>query len=470
MQKKSAFWCVIGSVFIMFGGMLFLMLGLASCQENPVQPPAPAVSPEPTAQTPEALPDETPVPREWTVLVYMGADNNLSGNALSSLNQMESVALGNNGVTVLALVDRAETGTVGDWSGTRLYEVKHDTDPQRIGSTRLASSQLGLSIDQYVDLNTGKAETVRSFVEYAKAAYPASHYAIIFWGHGTGAYALPRAAWAMRLPGAISRGVILDQTSSDQLCTARLRQGLTGEGVELIGIDASFGASIEQAYELAECANILVASEDGGYGWDYSAILTAIRDSHGTVRSVGDAIVTACAQAFATKPGATISEIDLSKIASVNAALNGFSTALHAALPTNEARTLMRNTFFTSGADFYATPGELFKDLYGLSVVAGKAGYASSEAAALRTALSDAVVKLWAQGTPSADPESNPHGLMVYLVNLDGNGNPLLDFPDALFKDRTVSDPLRFVRDSTWVPDGTGRTGLVYRLWLEAMQ
>lgn len=422
--------------------------------------PSPSASPSPSPS-----PSASPVPREWTIMVYMGGDNGLANSALSTFTKMESVDQGTGSITILALVDQHGAG---GWSGTRLYEVKYNHGGSASTSVRLASETLGLSTNSDTNLDTGSADTVKKFVEFGKQVYPANHYAFIFWGQGIGAYATRSLSVSAHAP--ISRGVIYDQTSNDELCTDRMRLGLEGKGIDLIGIDASFGASIEHAYELKDCASILVASEDGSYGWDYSMVIPAIRDSHASVRAVGDAIVTACTQSMATSPKATISEIDLSKLASLNTALNTFSDALRSALTTDSTRTALRNSFFSSGCDFYTTPGDLYKDIFGLSVLAAKAGYASAEASTLQSAISAAVLQCWSQGTPSSNAEDNPHGLMVYYVGLSADGTPLTTFPTAFFKDRTVNDPLLFVRDSTWVPDATNRTGLEYRLWMEAMQ
>ena len=57
--------------------------------------------------------------REWTIAVYMAADNDLESAAIQDLNEMEASI--ENGVTVVALLDRSDgyDGTNGNWDDSR---------------------------------------------------------------------------------------------------------------------------------------------------------------------------------------------------------------------------------------------------------------------------------------------------------------------------------------------------------------
>ena len=87
--------------------------------------------------TPVVLPSATPTPTEipptptldpslpdWTVLVYMAADNSLDRAAIFNLNQMEAADLGQD-VQVIVQLDRAAGST---WSDTRRYKINPDDD------------------------------------------------------------------------------------------------------------------------------------------------------------------------------------------------------------------------------------------------------------------------------------------------------------------------------------------------------
>ena len=42
------------------------------------------------------------------------------------------------------------------------------------------------AVADWGERNLGSAQTLRDFVTWSKANYPADHYALYFWGHGLG--------------------------------------------------------------------------------------------------------------------------------------------------------------------------------------------------------------------------------------------------------------------------------------------
>ncbi len=111
---------------------------------------------------------------EWTVMVYMAADNNLDKLALRDINAMETASYSSGKVNVIVQVDRSE---FGDWKTCRRYKIKQDSNTNAIGSPML--QDLG-------EINSGSAYRLRTFVEWAKQSYPANRYSLIIWGHGRG--------------------------------------------------------------------------------------------------------------------------------------------------------------------------------------------------------------------------------------------------------------------------------------------
>ncbi|HUM71805.1 MAG TPA: hypothetical protein PLK31_23505, partial [Chloroflexota bacterium] len=90
-------------------------------------PTPPATSaPLPTATHDGALAD-------WTILVYMAADNNLEQAALLDINEMEAAGSSEK-VHLLVQIDRAagESVAQGDWTDTRRYRILGDADPTTI--------------------------------------------------------------------------------------------------------------------------------------------------------------------------------------------------------------------------------------------------------------------------------------------------------------------------------------------------
>src|SRR5262245_22710872 len=121
---------------------------------------------------------------EWLVLAYLAADNNLEGELLSDLAEMERVGSTPGVVEILAQIDRArgEDTSQGNWYGTRRYYVTRGTDPRKISSRLLAD--LGAT-------NTGDPGVLESFIRFGALRYPARATALMLLNHGSGFYVPP---------------------------------------------------------------------------------------------------------------------------------------------------------------------------------------------------------------------------------------------------------------------------------------
>ncbi|HUZ18432.1 MAG TPA: clostripain-related cysteine peptidase [Spirochaetia bacterium] len=411
----------------------------------------------------------------WTLLVYMCADNELEGYALADINEMETAMPRMIGVNVVVLCDRApgyDTSN-GDWTCTRLYEVTADPEigSALIASKRVGSVQLGLSAAGDEELDLGDPAVLGGFVAFGKEAYPADHYALIIWGHGTGwrgaqaelDSALERAA--VRAPAG-SRAAGLDESDGeDLLFTYEIGRALAGQGLEVIGFDTCSAAMLELAYQLRSAGTYMVGSEDivQADGFRYGDLLERFSHSPQDADGLVDAIIASYADAQCDASGSTISAVRLSSIGAVMSALNALSDALWSATTTAAMQSALRRAIFEDVEAFYATPGDLNVDLADLAdVVSERFGVAGMEAAALRSSVLDAVSAEWHH--PSGHPRA--HGLAVHYVPLASDGTAI-SHDAAYFRGAPVANSLSFVQDSTWVPCYPGGPGLLYRLWYE---
>ena len=131
-------------------------------------------------------------PAEWTVMVYMCADNNLEYSALMDLFEMEQALP--EGTEVIVLIDRhaGYTNILGDWKDTRLYRVRKappmDLFRANIGypdaqlPTQLASELL----EQWGEVDMSDPAVLTRFIQTAARLFPAKRYALIPWNHGGG--------------------------------------------------------------------------------------------------------------------------------------------------------------------------------------------------------------------------------------------------------------------------------------------
>lgn len=200
----------------------------------------------------------------WTVMVFLNAANDLDDYSELNVNQMEQVA-GNPNVRIVVQWKRARPfAPANSWTGTRRYLIKPDNDPTRIVSELV--EDLGAGVDM------GSPDTLREFIRWARANYPADRYALVIWNHGSG--------WRSRaLRG---RGVSFD----DELGTYiriwdlpyAIRPTSQDPVLDALLFDASLMQMLEVAYECRQVARYIVGSEESppGEGYPYHEILLPI--------------------------------------------------------------------------------------------------------------------------------------------------------------------------------------------------
>ncbi len=280
---------------------------------------------------------DMPQRRPWTMMVYMAGDN---GKVFSTqYGKLKLMAE----MTSAGYDDLAEMGTIGTTDNvavTCLFDTDQDVTylvEVRRGGRGLAGSRCR----RLAGVNTGDPNTLRQFIIESVRLYPADHYALVLWNHGTGwldvdTYAAVRALGVSQpifrrrplvRPDGATRPIAFDDSSKDFLDTADLRQAFaeaqaeTGVRLDLIGMDACLMAMIEGAHELADFADYFVASQEVEpmTGWPYAPILTALNKEPGMAPSrLATQIVRDFARSYkaATRLEETITQsaIDLTRI------------------------------------------------------------------------------------------------------------------------------------------------------------
>ncbi len=245
---------------------------------------------------------------EWTIMVYIAADNNLEPFAISDLNEMESVNLPGN-VNVVTLVDRigGYDSSNGNWTGTKQGAVVHDSNTGTVTSFS-SFSNLG-------ELNTGNGTTLTNFINWAADGYESEHYALVVWDHGGG---LSGVAW--------------DDTSNDHLAPTELVTAINNSTVDrfdLVGFDACLMGMVEQAWDLRGLTDVVVASEEliPGDGWAYDRWLNSLAlNPNMTATNLGSAIVSGYGAEYAGQDDITLSAVQTSALGALNTTLNQFVT------------------------------------------------------------------------------------------------------------------------------------------------
>jgi hypothetical protein len=213
---------------------------------------------------------------EWTVMIYLDADNNLESAGIDDINEMEIVDSSDD-VNIVVQVDRipysvlatnnqgyADDVSNGDWTNTRRYYITQDFDSYIINS-QLIGGDLG-------ELNMGDPQTLIDFANWAVTTYPAKKYLLVIWNHGGG----------FRSPAYTTKDIAWDDTSGgDKITMPELENALLaisaqmGKNIDIVGMDACLMAMMEVAYQIKDYADILVASEENepADGWPYDTIL-----------------------------------------------------------------------------------------------------------------------------------------------------------------------------------------------------
>jgi hypothetical protein len=129
-------------------------------------------------------PGTTKAKADWLVMAYLAADNDLEGELLADLAEMERVGWRPGVVEILAQVDRSpgHDASKGNWHGTRRYYVTRGEKPGRINSRLLAG--LGPT-------NTGDPSVLESYMRFGTQRYPAKATALVLMNHGSGFYVPP---------------------------------------------------------------------------------------------------------------------------------------------------------------------------------------------------------------------------------------------------------------------------------------
>lgn len=249
-------------------------------------------------------------PKFWTLFVYIAGDNSLSGEVDLNLNQMEQLG-STDDVNIVAFVDRPQ-------GNSRLYLVRKDSDTSKVTSP-------------YIDLgkneDSGDYKVFQRITSQVLQDYPASHYYLDLWNHGSG---IDKAK-----SGYQSKGICYDDTSGNymEITQTRIAFETINKKFDIIACDACLMQMIEVAYEWREWVDFLVGSEESipSEGFPYNTTFaTCVSNPDITALQFSKDIVTAYQEKY-QGTDTTLSAINMSKINNfITPVLNDFADAIQA--------------------------------------------------------------------------------------------------------------------------------------------
>jgi hypothetical protein len=235
---------------------------------------------------------------KWTILTYIAAHNDLQNQQLGerSLDQILGV------------------GSTHDVTHGILYDT-----PQGAARYIAGGPCKALKQEQLKNYDSGDPGRLIETAQWVFQQHPAEHYGLILWSHGSGwrpeeieeverqvrgdqdvdkdeskgraatpgSYALFRSTLKTiaSQPSRAERAILFDDGTGHSLDTLELEavtkeiQGVLGQPIDLLGMDACLMATLEVAYQIKDTTRYLVASEElvPGHSWPYDLIYGALR-------------------------------------------------------------------------------------------------------------------------------------------------------------------------------------------------
>lgn len=411
---------------------------------EPVQEPEPEIEPEP-----EPVPDpmqEMPNPPKLTLVVYMAADNDLESYAIQNLKAMEHADFEN--MNVLVLLDRAEgfDETNGNWTDTRLFELKHDdTDSNIIMSKRLSCPPLGISNKVETELDMGNPSVLWNLLNYTRNNYESEKYALIIWGHGTGWRYAGGNAGNYNSRGDIRAAAIDDRTGS-YMSVHDMGRALRNQGLCVIGFDTCFGGVFENVYELKSHAEYTVASPGitPSGGWNYKSLLEDLSECNFTAKEI--------AEVMAESSAVDVTIFNNQKLYNLMNDFEDFAKALSSIINSASVRNSVYTKLACSKSYSYTQyPCDVYLDIYTIAEL-----YAANS----DKTLSAAAKKLQKSINSAARTLNSTNAeIGIHFIPKTGPGTTAVSHSIDYLKDADNSDQCMFIKESQgWVPTKNGES------------
>jgi Clostripain family len=224
--------------------------------------------------------------KDWTIMVYMAGDNNLSEDMVTGLMGMKKCleATFNANVAFLAYYD---TGALS--FPTVKCDFTKETNGKGSDDFFVQNSNLNLLPTITADQNEKTSETsIYRFVKWCvnERNHKAENYALIFSGHGDG---FQEASFLrddhpfgfLTIPGL-------------QRVLKAVTKKLLGKNLSILGFDSCVMSTLEVAYEMSDVADILISSQGfvPNAGWDYGRVVEKLSKKSGGGIKLSKEVVT----------------------------------------------------------------------------------------------------------------------------------------------------------------------------------
>jgi Clostripain family len=261
---------------------------------------------------------------EWTLMVYLAADNTLAVAGLQDINEMEA-ANPHPDVNVVVEVEFSQNHL--QQAGCDLSCINlPNWNTYRYLVTGAGTEQIGINgtAQDIGSRNMADPNELREFVTWAKQTYPAQRYALVLWNHGGG-----------------YTGLIEDQTDGghDLMSLTQLKQALTGLGqIDLVDFDMCLMGAYETMDSMQGLADYVVFSEEvvPGAGNPYEEVVNGIQQyATASTRTVAEMFVNRFHESYTeTRSSTTKSAYDMASYQDFKTSFEALAATLRASLGT----------------------------------------------------------------------------------------------------------------------------------------
>jgi Clostripain family len=417
---------------------------------------------------------EQPDGTEWTVMIFMNADNNLEPFALEDFAEIAAVG-STDKVNIIVQFDRSPgyTSDAEDWTQTLRFRVEKDMQP-------VPSS----AIEDLGEVNMGDGKVLADFITWSIAHYPAKRYMLSIWDHGQG-WRFERARNIRGTRAETARQVMLrreireaaqvtdrtpalpldrvveggvryissDASSGDDLYNREIQDTLLDnleDRLDVIGFDACLMNMIETAYAMRGVARVMVGSEElePGEGWQYDTWLEKlVANPTMDATSLGKVLVESY-QARYDGPFSeeTLSAIDLDRTERLTRAITLLADACQAKIDSELHNIRKARTGCKNYAPGYGLHGIDLGLLCDQLVSNTTDPVISARAKAVRRALDRMVIAKFAG--PKRQSGFGSNGLAIYFPATKSQFDSDPDHDGYL--ETTTLFPVEFVRNHNW--------------------
>jgi len=302
--------------------------------------------------------------KEWTLILYISADNDLRNFAVRNIKQMARIGSSKH----INIVVHLDIKLSGNRKVTRRYYIEknkilhvnaEDKESQRMDS--------------------GNPETLVSCCKWGITNFPAKHYGLILWDHGTGALD-PRKGRVVKLTDLFTfnpeinkveldrsigffdfinakqeetRGICWDDTTGNYLTNHDLEYAfskicstyLNNKKFDFIGFDACLMQMIEVANIAKKYADIMIGSQEVilGTGWNYIETLKPFLTATMTAQEFAKHIVLTYQKTYSKITNDyTLSAIKLKSLAEIEANIDKVAKTLIYCLKNQRNRSVKK--------------------------------------------------------------------------------------------------------------------------------